>query len=119
LNDWRVAEATPDGRYQALLAYTGYLNQGFAKVSVVASGVALVLWGCAIWRTRRLHRTTAVVGLAGGTILALGILTGYLRLNVRGIVIATFLQAVWMTLVAMHFLRAPSLDGGANAARAV
>jgi hypothetical protein len=43
-----------------------------------------------------------VVGIA----LAVGTLTGDLRLNVQGIVIVTLLQATWMILVALHLLRA-------------
>jgi hypothetical protein len=36
----RVAGATLDARYEALLAYTGFLKQGFARINVMASGVA-------------------------------------------------------------------------------
>jgi hypothetical protein len=101
-----AAGATPDARYQALLAYTGFLNQAFAKVNVTASGVALALWGCAMWRTRHFPRATAVIGVVVGTALACGTLIGYLRLNVQGIIIVTLLQAVWMIPVAVHLLRA-------------
>jgi hypothetical protein len=94
-----------DARYQALLVYTGFVNQGFAKVNVMASGVAIVLWGCAMWRTRHFPRATAVIGVVVGTALAGGTLIGYLRLNVQGIVIVTLLQAIWMILVAVHLLR--------------
>ena len=102
----RVTGATPDARYEALLAYTGFLNQGFARINVMASGVAVTLWGCAMWRTRRFPRATAVIGVVVGTALAGGTLIGYLRLNVQGIVIVTLLQATWMILVALHLLRA-------------
>ena len=46
----RITGATLDARYEALLAYTGFLNQGFARIHVMASGVAMTLWGCAMWR---------------------------------------------------------------------
>jgi len=102
----RVTGATPDARYEALLAYTGFLNQGFARINVIASGVAVTLWGCAMWRTRRFPRATALIGVVVGTALAVGTLIGYLRLNVQGIVIVTLVQATWMILVAVHLLRA-------------
>ena len=113
----RVTGATPDARYEALLAYTGFLNQGFARINVIASGAAVTLWGCAMWRRRRFPRATAVIGMVVGTALAVGTLTGYLRLNVRGIVIVTLLQAIWMVLVAVHLLRAD--DVTVTQARAV
>jgi hypothetical protein len=113
----RVTGATPDARYEALLAYTGFLNQGFARINVIASGAAVTFWGCAMWRRRRFPRATAVIGMVVGTALAVGTLTGYLRLNVRGIVIVTLLQAIWMVLVAVHLLRAD--DVTVTQARAV
>jgi hypothetical protein len=40
--------------------------------------------------------------------LARGILSGSLLLNVRGIVLVTILQGVWILLVAAYLLRAQS-----------
>jgi hypothetical protein len=37
-------------------------------------------------------------------VLALGIVTGWLRLTVRGIVLVTLLQGMWIILVAAHLL---------------
>ena len=44
-----------------------------------------------------------------GAVLALGILTGWLRLTVGGIVIVTLLQGIWILLVVAHLLRGGSL----------
>jgi hypothetical protein len=44
-----------------------------------------------------------------GAVLALGIVTGWLRLTVVGIVVVTLLQGTWIILVAAHLLR-----GGVN-----
>jgi hypothetical protein len=103
----RVEAPATAGQYQALLHYTGYLNQAFAKVSVLAAGLALVLWSLDIARTRRLPRLTAVTGIVAGLALTLGILLGQLVLNVQGIIIATAIQAVWMALVAVQLQRVP------------
>ncbi|HMG19622.1 MAG TPA: hypothetical protein VK573_12925 [Gemmatimonadales bacterium] len=91
-----------------LFFYTGQLNQGFAKVSVAAMGVSLVLWGAALWAIPGFARLPAVAGVIVGAVLALGIVTGWLRLTVVGIVVVTLLQGIWIILVAAHLLREDS-----------
>ena len=88
-----------------LLFYTGQLNQGFAKVSVAAMGASLILWGAALWRVGGFARLPAAAGVIVGAVLALGIVTGWLRLTVVGIVVVTLLQGIWIILVAAHLLR--------------
>ena len=88
-----------------LLFYTGQLNQGFAKVSVAAMGASLVLWGAALWRVGGFARWPAGAGVIVGAVLALGIVTGWLRLTVVGIVVVTLLEGIWIILVAAHLLR--------------
>jgi len=44
-----------------------------------------------------------------GAVLALGILTGWLSLTVRGIVIVTLLQGIWILLVVWYLLRGGSV----------
>jgi hypothetical protein len=88
-----------------LLYYTGQLNQGFAKVSVAVTGASLILWGTALWRIGGFARLPAAAGGIVGAVLALGIVTGWLRLTVVGIVVVTLLQGIWIILVAAHLLR--------------
>jgi len=59
---------------QALLGYTGRLNQAFARVYVYASSCAVILWSWAILRTRALSRSAGLLGLIVGaaTLLAVG-----------------------------------------------
>jgi hypothetical protein len=95
------------GPNQVLLHYTGLMNQAFAKMAVVAAGMAILLWSLAIGRTRLLSRLSAVLGLAVGLLLVLGILLGQAHLNVRGIIVATAMQAIWMALVAIQLQRLP------------
>src|SRR2546427_8561091 len=91
-----------------LLGYTGMLNQAFAKVSVAAIGASLILWGAALWPIGgrgEFAQLPAAAGVIVGAVLALGILTGWLSLSVRGIVIITLLQGIWILLVVRHLLR--------------
>ncbi len=96
---------------RVLLGYTYQLNQGFAKVSVAAIGASLILWGVALWASRGFVRLPAAAGVIIGAVLALGVLTGWLRLSASGIVIVTLLQGVWIVLVAAHLLR-EGFNGG-------
>src|SRR6266699_2610082 len=92
---------------RVLLGLTYELNQGFAKVSVAAIGASLILWGVAL----RFARLPAAAGVIIGAVLALGVLTRWLRVTASGIVIVTLLQGVWIIVVAAHLLREGSNGG--------
>ena len=49
-----------------------------------------------------------MAGVIVGAVLALGIVSGSLHLNVRGIVLVAILQGVWILLVVAYLLRAQS-----------
>jgi len=91
-----MVQAESRGVYQALLTYTGLLNQGFAKVSVVASSVAVLLWSAAIWRSGRIVRAAGVAGALVGAGVLLAFLSGQLRLDVHGFGMVTFAQSIWL-----------------------
>ena len=90
----------------ALLSYTSYWNQAFARLGSIAAGAAILLWSLEILAGRRLSRVSGTVGIVVGLALAVGVLSGRLQLNVPGIILATGLQAVWMCLVALQLLKA-------------
>lgn len=81
---------------QVLLTYTHLLNQGFAKVNLVASSVAVLLFSAGIWRSGRLARAAAVAGAMIGTGLLLAFFFGGLRLDAHGFGIVTFAQSLWL-----------------------
>ena len=90
----------------ALLHYTGALNQAFAKVSVTATGASIAFWGAALWPSgARLARIAALAGLLIGAVLALGVMSGTIHLDVHGILLVTVLQGVWLILAAAHLLQ--------------
>ena len=83
--------ATPDA---SLLHFTHDINQAFATSAVVAAGVAYVLWGVALHR--RGKTWLATLGMVIGIAQVAGILSGLLQLDVKGILLATALQAAWL-----------------------
>jgi len=96
-----VLEAEGAGRDvgHALLEYTGLLNQGFAKVHVVATSAAILLWSVAILRSGRLARAAGIFGIVVGAGILLTVLSGHLRLGVHGFGIVVLAQGAWLIWV--------------------
>jgi hypothetical protein len=103
-----TAEGLSRGVYEALADYTGMVNQGFARVFVVASSCAILLWSAAILWTRRMPRVTAFAGTVVGAGVLLAFSSGYLRLDRHGFGFVTFAQAGWMIWVGILLCRARS-----------
>ena len=91
--------------YHALLTYTGVVNQAFAKVHVVATSAAFMLWGFAIERSRSLGRAVGIAGICIGGVALLAMLSGHLRLDVHGFGIVVALQAVWLIWIGVLLCR--------------
>ena len=90
---------------EAFLSYTRLLNQGFAKVNVVASCVAILLFAWAILRKRSLSRVAGIVGAAVAAVILLLFLVGHLRLDVHGFGIVTFAQSAWLIWIGILLCR--------------
>jgi hypothetical protein len=82
------------------LGYTGLLNEAFARVHVILSGVAMVMWSVAILGEERGSRPLAVYGLLIGVTLPAGVLSGMLRLDIHGFGLVVLTQGVWMVWIA-------------------
>ncbi len=86
--------------------YTGHLNQAFARVFVVASSAAILLWSASIIRSvalapipSGLTRGVGIYGCVLGPITVVGVLSGHLRLGVHGMGLVVLGQAVWLIVV--------------------
>ncbi|MDT7605433.1 MAG: hypothetical protein QOF61_3430 [Acidobacteriota bacterium] len=94
---------TEDAPTQQLLHsifyYNGLLNQGFAKVFVVASSVAVIFWSVALPNVGGLARAVRIVGIVVGLLSLVALLSGHLRLNVHGFGLFVFAQTLWTVLV--------------------
>lgn len=103
----RIVAADPATRvtYEALLTYTSLLNQGFAKVFVVASSVAIVLWSVAILRSGRLQRAAGIAGAVVGGLVLIAFLTRQVRLDIHGFGLITFAQSAWLIWIGVLLLR--------------
>ena len=99
--------------YHVLAAYTGMLNQGYAKVSVVAWSVAILLFSVAILRSRQMSRAAGIGGIIVGAGVLLVFLSGHVRLNVHGYGMVVFAQSAWLVWIGILLCRHGG-DGGAE-----
>ena len=92
----QLSDGEPDDAALRLLRYTHDINQAFAVLAVVATGVAFVAWSWALHRHVPRKTGLAALGALIGFSLVAGVLSGLLALDVEGILVATALQAAWL-----------------------
>lgn len=90
----------------ALFNYTGQINQAFAKVYVIASSVAILLWSGAITTHGRLARGAGILGFVVGTLVLVAVTIGHMPLDVHGFGAVVLTQGVWMITVGTLMIRA-------------
>jgi len=92
-----IAAAAPAASeaWQVAFRYNGQVNQAFARVFVVASGAAIVLWSVAIIRSGALARALGWYGCLLGPITVAPVFAGHLRLDPHGFGLIVLGQAIW------------------------
>lgn len=107
-----IADAGAADRALALhsLHYTGLINQAFAKISVLFTGIALLGWSIAILRGREMLHGIGVYGIIIAVVMLAGIMTGVLRLNIHGYGMVVLGQGLWMVLVARELWTQPGRE---------
>ena len=88
---------------EGLLAFTGALNQGFAKVFLAMEAVAILLWSLALIRQRTLPAWLGYYGALAAAVVAM--IPGRGSVGVTEMMLATYLPAVWMLGVGMALLK--------------
>ena len=92
-----------DAQRQAMIGalhFTGLINQAFARISVICIAVALLFWSWAILAGRELSHALGWFGLAAGTVLAVGIGSGHLSLDIHGFGFVVLVQGVFLVWAA-------------------
>src|ERR1051326_299161 len=90
----RMARANDPQMWRALFAYTGLLNQAFARILVVGAAVAIILWSSAL-KTAGLRW----YGIVSNALIIVAVITALLPLNVHGYGLVVLLQAAWFFTV--------------------
>jgi hypothetical protein len=91
----------------AVIQLAGLFNQAFAKIDVVATSAAILLWSIAVWRGRTLSRALAVYGFVVAPVVGVFVIFGWLRLDVHGFGLVVLLQGAWFAAAGVMLLRGP------------
>jgi hypothetical protein len=119
LRDYAAAGGPARAAMLAALDYTRLLNRSFARLDVLFTGAAVLLWSAAMLAARprgprasatadalpAWPRALAGYGLVLGVALAAGAGSGRLRMDVHGFGLAVVGQGVWLAGVAVCLWR--------------
>jgi hypothetical protein len=100
-----VASAAP--QWRIVIDSIFQINQAFSNIFTVAASVAVALWSASALRHGGLSRGIAIYGCIIAPLLILGICTGHLTLNVHGMAIVVFTQAIWFITVGIQLCDEP------------
>jgi len=77
-------------------------NQAFARIYSVAASCAVILWSASILRNGGLARGIGIYGCIISALIIVGIGVGHLRLNVHGMAVVWFGQAIWFVMAGVQ-----------------
>lgn len=100
-----IAHGPGSDQWQTLMEYNFLINQGFAKIFVVASCGAIALWSFMIVTSRSLPIAIGLYGLLLGPVLVIAMITGGLSLDVHGFGLVIFGQALWFIVAGVLLCR--------------
>jgi hypothetical protein len=98
------ADAASLEHVRHLLRFCWQANQAFADTGEVARGIGIVLWSCALLRSRR-GVGVGIAGLVLGGVPALLVATGLLQLDLHGAMLALLAAAAWNLAIAVQLVR--------------
>ncbi len=98
-----TAAAAP--QYHIVIDAIFQINQAFSKIYSVASAVAIALWSASALRNGGIGRGIATYGCIIAPLLIVGIAIGHLKLNVHGMAVVVFTQAIWFIIVGVQLSR--------------
>jgi hypothetical protein len=108
----KLVAATPPASdmWHVLSTYNGYLNEVYAKIFVMASSAAIVLWSIAILRNRRLGVGAGIYGVVLGPAIVILLASGQLMLAAHWFRLIIFAQVAWFIIVGVRLLRLKETD---------
>jgi len=101
------AQAPANEAWRIAFDYNGRINQAYARLWIVASCAAVVLWSVVFIRSPRIARAIGIYGVVIGALVGLAVASGHLGLHVHGAGIAVLAQAVWFIAVGVLLWSVP------------
>ena len=91
---------------KAVLSYNFQFNQACAKVFVVGTSLAMILWSITLFRLGVLERRIGIMGWFISLAALFGLLSGHVRMSAHGFGLIVLLQGVWTIALGVSMLRA-------------
>src|SRR5436190_1783084 len=92
-------------QWRTLMKYNVLINQAFAKIFVVASCSAVVLWSVTMVKSRALPVALGIYRLLIGSVTIIFLICGALSLDAHGFGLVVFSQAIWFIVAGILLLR--------------
>jgi hypothetical protein len=86
------------------------INQTFSRIFSIAASISIALWSASALRHGGLSRGIAIYGCIIAPLLILALSSGHLKLNVHGMAIVVFAQAIWFIAVGIQLRSDESPD---------
>ncbi len=93
-------------QYRLIIDAMFQVNQAFSRIFSVAALIATLLWSVSGLRNGGLNRGLCIYGCIVAPLVTLGIVTGYLPLNVHGMGIVVLAMAIWFVTAGLRLLGA-------------
>ncbi|HEX6852733.1 MAG TPA: hypothetical protein VF139_15155 [Candidatus Polarisedimenticolaceae bacterium] len=88
-----------------LLQPVGLMNQGFAKVYVVAVAAGMLAWGLAIVRSGRMSKVLGFAAVLVGLAVLVAVVAVHMKLDVHGFGLVTLVESAWLVAVGGALMR--------------
>ncbi len=102
-----AATATAKETWDIVLHFSGRVNQVFARIHVVATSLAILLWSIDM-RKISFARGIALFGILTSPLVILALLSGHVRLDVHGLGAIVLVQATWFIATGIALKRCPA-----------
>jgi hypothetical protein len=100
-----VEQPQSAAEWEGFAAFSGIVNQGFARIYTILVSIAIALWSVQIVQTRRLPRAAGIYGLVIAPVIFMAVASGHVRLDVHGFGAVVLLQGIWLIAVGAALYR--------------
>ena len=95
---------------KAALFYNFQFNQACAKVFVVGTSLAIILWSITLSRFGVLEQRIGIIGWFVSAAALFGLLSGHVHMSAHGFGLIVLLQGMWVIALGVSMLRADRND---------
>jgi hypothetical protein len=99
-------------QWQIVIDSIFQFNQAFARIYSVAASLAVILWSLSVLRHGGFSRGIAIYGCIISALIIVAVAGGFVKLNVHGMAMLWFSQAIWFILLGSQLCSDRELQKG-------